>query len=199
MAGGGVPRVKLAKAPVLLKFLDNDNLVTFRQHWVNPGGNAKGDRPYLCRGTGCPLCKISLRSSQAVLYNVLQLSGGEPSNKVLMIGVKADESLIDQGSDAKGKLRISDGFWAVNRSGKGTSSQTNFQPVKERDLEDDWDEIYEYFDPDDLDDVIAEAQEHKFDPGEVVQETPLHELKQLARHLASDEDDEDDEDDDEDG
>ena len=81
---------------------------------------------------------------------------------------------------------------SVSKSGKGQTSQTNFRPVKDRDLEDDWEEVFETLDitADDLEGVIEEAMDHLYDDS-FVRVSTRKALEDVARHLA-DEDDEDD-------
>jgi len=84
----------------------------------------------------------------------------------------------------------------VSRSGKGNKSQTNFLPMKERDLEEDWEEIFETFDLADLPAIIEEAQEDLFDYS-IIQTHTAKQLRDIARHLSEDDDEDEDEDDDE--
>jgi hypothetical protein len=125
---------------------------------------------------------------------------GEPKNEYLQIGKRAYDSLIEQATDAKGTIRLEKDLWSVNKTGKGTSSQTNVRPVKVRDIQDDWEEVLENFESEDeadiiaeLDEIIAEAKENLFEISGVVQTSTLKQLRDVSKYLADDEDDEDDE------
>jgi hypothetical protein len=201
--GGGEGRITLDKTPILVKILEPEPLVSFRQHWLSQG-KGQGDRAYTCMGKAvCPVCKLGDRASLAVIINVLNLSAeGEPKNEYLQIGKRAYDSLIEQATDAKGTIRLEKDLWSVNKTGKGTSSQTNVRPVKVRDIQDDWEEVLENFESEDeadiiaeLDEIIAEAKENLFEISGVVQTSTLKQLRDVSKYLADDEDDEDDEDD----
>jgi hypothetical protein len=184
-AGGGADRVALGNEPILLKFLEDAPLVSFRQHWVPQGAN-QPDRPYTCVGTDCPICELGDKTSACIVYNVLVLSEeDEPSNKILQVGVRASKALEDAAKDQKGNIRIDKDFFAASRSGKGQQAQTNFRPVKQRDLEDDWPEVLEDFDLDELAGVIEEARENCFDPS-IVQTSTRKQLDEVAQYLADD-------------
>ena len=180
-AGGDIVRMTLRQESDLVKFLESENFVTYRQHWIAQGGG-QPDRPHTCIGVDCPLCALGDRGSQSIGYNVLHLStGGAPVNKVLQVGIKAHNALMEAATDkATGAIRIDRDYWAISRSGKGQQSQTNFRPVKQRDLEDDWSEVVEYFDIDDLPSIIKTAQAHCYDASIVQVETHAQ-LLEVAR------------------
>jgi hypothetical protein len=184
--------------PELIKFLEAAPFANFKQHWV-PQGKRQPDRPYTCPGTGCPLCKIGDVGSKAFCFNVLHLStGGDPEPKMLQVAVKAFEALKEAATprDAdRPKIRV--GYWAVTRSGKGQRSQTNFRPVKERDLEEDWSEIFEHFNFDELPDIIEEAKTQLLKP-DFVRPSTIAQLQKVARLLSEEGGDDDDDDADDD-
>ena len=193
---GSFSRLTLSREPELIKVLQNGPFVSYKQHWVRSGGN-QGDRPYTCPETDdCPLCAVGDRSpSKVFIFNVLHLStdDGEPKNKVLQIGITAYNSFKSTATPrGKDKPDFERDYWAVSRSGKGKQSQTNFNPVKERDLTEDWGEIFEGFKADELEDIVAESMDHLFDYTII----PVHSnkvLRDVARTLTEDEveDDED--------
>ena len=187
-AGASATRLALSGDPVLVKFLENEPFVTYRQHWMSQGGG-QPDRPYVCIGVDCPLCAIGDNASQTIAYNVLHLNtGGEPTNKVAYFGIRAYNALLEAASDkATGAKRVERDFWAVNRSGKGQQSQTNFRPVKQRDLEDDWTEILESFDIDDLPQIIENAKGNVFDFS-IVSVTSRQQLLEVAKFATSSDD-----------
>jgi hypothetical protein len=186
-----IPTLTLSKDPQLLVFLEDEPFVSYRQHWIDDGQSpGKGDRPYTCVGIDCPLCGIGDRPSASFMFNVLVLSAPDyPDQKVLRVAVTAYTALKEAAiSKTSGKPKLLGAYFTVSRSGTGTKSQTNFRTVKPRDLEEDWPEIFDNFEADDLPDMIEEAKGSCFGP-EVVDVTPVHTLKELAKYLASEEDD----------
>ena len=194
--GGGEGRITLDKTPILVKILEPEPLMSFRQHWLSQGKGA-GDRGYLCIGKPeCPVCKLGDRTALSVVINVLNLSvQGEPKNEYLQIGKRAWDSLSEQATDAKGVLRLEKDFWSVNKTGKSTSSQTNFRPVKLRDIKDDWPEVLEDVDLEELPEIIEEAKENLFGT-DIVQVHTKAQLREVSKYLSDDEGDDDDDDDD---
>lgn len=182
--GSGIQRIALSSEPCLIKFLESENFANYRQHWI-PAGAGQPDRPYVCIGFECPLCDIGDRTSATFMYNVLDMSASDgPTLKILQIATKANQALREASMDkVTGKPRRDRDFWAVSRSGKGQTSQTNFRPVKLRDLEDDWEEVLEHFDIADLDTVIGKAQDKCFDTS-IVTVTPKKALDEVVKYLA---------------
>lgn len=184
-SSSGPARLTLKPEPELIKFLQDEPFANYRQHWASVGG--QGNRPYTCSGRDaeCPLCGIGDNASATFAYNILHLSGGgEPEVKVLQLGIKAYKSLVDL-STKGGEASPSKDYWAINRSGKNQQSQTNFRPVKERDLEEDWEEILDFFSLDDLDDIIANAENHLYDVS-IVSVSTKKELRDISRIMAED-------------
>jgi hypothetical protein len=182
--GSGIQRIALGSEPCLIKFLEPENFANYRQHWV-PSGAGQPDRPYVCIGFECPLCDIGDRTSATFMYNVLDMSSSDgPTLKILQIATKANQALREASMDrVTGKPRRDRDFWAVSRSGKGQTSQTNFRPVKLRDLEDDWEEVLDHFDIADLDDIVGKAQDRCFDAS-IVTVTPKKGLDEVVKFLA---------------
>ena len=188
---GGITRLVLTGDPQLIKFLEPEPFGNFRQHWV-PQGAGQGDRPWTCcapSGADCPLCDIGNPGSATIAWNVLHLSETEaPSVKVFQIGIRAERALEEAARDrSNDEVLVTRDFWAVNRSGKGQQSQTNFRPVKQRDLEDDWSDVLNHFDIADLSSIIKKAKQECYG----LDIFPDHTTKQLmdaARILASLED-----------
>jgi hypothetical protein len=191
-AGGSGDWLNPDKTIQLIKFLQDVPLLSCRQHWLDTEGNAGQTvrRPYVCPGVGCPICALGDSPGPLYAFNVLHLSGSEqPRVKLLRLTTTGYQNLREVSADKKtGSPVIDRDFYAVQKTGAGTNSaRVVFRPVKERDLDDDWDEVYDHFDPDDLEDIIAEAQENLF-PEDVIKPTPMRELEKLARYLNDKED-----------
>lgn len=192
--GSGVVRLKLGGEPTLIKVLGPEEpFASYRQHWV-PQGGRNGDRPYTCIGknAGCPLCDLGDNAGQQICFNVLDLNNSEgPSVRLLQVGITAFQAFKTQATPrGKDKPLFDRGIWAVSKSGKGQQSQTNFRPVKIRDLEEDWPEVLENFDPADLDAIIEEAMDERYDMS-IIQTSTKRQLQEVAKYLTTDDDDDD--------
>lgn len=188
--GGDFPEeLKIDGNPTLVKFLEDEPFVSYRQHWVDNPPNGIRKKSWTCLEDDCPLCDLGDRPRTLTSFNVLHIStGGTPENKILTLGNKAVGQLEGFASDDKtGPLtRL---YWAISKSGKNQSTAYNFRPVKERDLEEDWE-----VDPADLEDLIEEAEERLYDDS-AVQVPTKKQMKEIAQGLVDDDDLDDDEDD----
>jgi len=136
----------------LIKFLEDEPFAVYRQHWIEtPVGTKK--KSWTCLEDPCPMCDIGDRPRQLTAFNIVHLTtGGAPENKIIVLGNKAAGQLKNYAEDEKtGPLtRL---YYSVSRSGKGQSSAYNWRPVKDRDLDEDWqieplsdDELDDFFD-----------------------------------------------------
>lgn len=189
-ASGGIDRLTLSSEPELFKVLGNDPdepFASFRQHWVSTG--REGNRPYVCIGQGCPLCELGDSGSATYLFNILHLSGGTaPTNKCLEIRGRTYTAFKEiAASRTTGKVQFDKDFWALSKTGAKANTQYNFQPVKPRDIKDDWSDVLEYFDLADMNAIIAKAKKKLYDY-KVIRTHTKKELRDIARYLADDED-----------
>ena len=126
--------LKLGETPQVVVFLENEPLVSFRQHWIE----RKGKRSFICMGKDCPLCAIGDRARTINYFNLVLLSAeGDPVNMIVVAGVQLSDQLHTHSvSERTGPLVK--GYWAISRS--GTTQRTNYglDRVKERDLVEDW-------------------------------------------------------------
>lgn len=192
--GGGVAWLRIEDRVELVKFLEDAPLTSYRQHWLESASTEGKARPYLCPGAKCPICAQGDSPAGYYLFNVLYLSGGAvPEVRVLQVNNTAYKNLKEVFADRKTGSPIIDAdgvFASVKKSGKGFQTRTTFTKVKERDLQDDWDEVFEYFDFKDLPDMLDDAMKDLYTPEEVSPKaTPRRELEKLAKYL--DEPDED--------
>jgi hypothetical protein len=131
-------RLKVATEEQVIKFLEDDPYTSYRQHWID----REGQKSFTCISNlhpkGCPLCDAGDRPSARFSFNVVVLAPGEePVLRSYEVGPRVVDQLKNlHQSDKTGPLPRH--YWAVSRSGKGSTSQTNHQVVKEADLEDDW-------------------------------------------------------------
>jgi hypothetical protein len=131
-------RLRVTEDPIIIKFIEDEPYATYRQHWVE----RQGQKSFTCIADldpkGCPLCDAGSRPSTRFAFNVLLLShDSDPVLKSYEVGPRVIDQLKNFHVDPR-QGPLSKHFWAVSRSGKGATSATNHQLVKERDLEE-WD------------------------------------------------------------
>lgn len=183
LKGGDFPdEMKITDEAELVKFLEDEPFASYRQHWVdNPPAGIK-KKSYTCLEDDCALCDMGDRPRTLTAFNVLHLStGGAAENKILILGNKAVGQLQGFADDPKtGPLdRL---FWAISKSGKKQSTAYNFQPVKERDLEEDWE-----IDPEDVAQEIEDAQDRVYDHT-AIQVPTKRQLRELVEGLLDEDD-----------
>lgn len=128
-------RLRVMEEPIIIKFLEDEPYASYRQHWVE----RSGQKSFTCIADidpkGCPLCDAGSRPSTRFAFNVVLLSSdSEPTIKSYEVGPRVIDQLKNFHNDPR-QGPLSKHFWAVSRSGKGATSATNHQLVKERDLE----------------------------------------------------------------
>lgn len=129
-------RLRVTEEPVIIKFLNDAPYATYRQHWVE----RSGQKSFTCiddiDDRGCPLCKAGNRPSMKFAFNVVLLSkDGDHSIKSYEVGARVIDQLKNFHQDPR-QGPLSKNYWAVSRSGKGATSATNHQMLRDRDLED---------------------------------------------------------------
>ena len=121
----------------VVKFLDTEPW-SYDQHFVK----RQGKQSFPCAGEGCPLCEIGVKVSQKVVYTLINLSHkGGPKVQTLEVGVTLDDTLAKYHEDKRtGPLHRL--YWALSRTERsgGGFGKYNYiiTPIKERDLEEDW-------------------------------------------------------------
>lgn len=132
-------RLKISNEPVLVKFLEDEPYTNFRQHWIERAGQ----KSFTCidgiNDKGCPLCDAGDRPSTRHCFNVALLSeDGEVTIKSYEVGPRVIDSLKNFHQDPR-QGPLTKHYWAISRTGKGATTQTNHQMVRERDMEEEWD------------------------------------------------------------
>ena len=131
-------RLKIDDKPVIIKFLEDEPYTTYRQHWIE----RQGQKSFTCiadmHPKGCPLCDAGHRPSARFAFNVALLSeDGDTTIKSYEVGPRVIDSLKNFHQDPR-QGPLPKHYWAISRSGKGPTSQTNHQMVRDRDLEEEW-------------------------------------------------------------
>ena len=110
-----------------------------RQHWIDRTG--PGQRSFTCIADdprGCPLCDAGHRASARYAFNVAVLEEGlDPVINSFEVGARVFSQLKNYHND-KRTGPLSKNYWAISKSGRGSTSATNTNMVRERDLPEDW-------------------------------------------------------------
>jgi len=131
-------RLKIEEKPVIVKFLEDEPYTSYRQHWVE----RQGQKSFTCLADihpqGCPLCDAGHRPSARFAFNVALMSeDGETVVRSYEVGPRVIDSLKNFHQDPR-QGPLPKHYWAISRSGKGPTSQTNHQMVRDRDLDEEW-------------------------------------------------------------
>ena len=164
----------------LIKFLEDEPFATYNQHWIE----RPGKKSFVCLGDDCPLCDIGDRPTAYAVFNILVVSEKSPALMTWEARPRLAE-LIESKSKAKQTKPLSKMYYSVTRTGKKSKATTTLEPVKERDLEEDWG-----IEP--LSDKALRAFEKDAWDDRSVVVTPRGELKKIARAVASGDDEDDD-------
>jgi len=157
----------------LIKFIGNEPM-SFMQHWVN----RPGKKSFISIGEGDPLVAVGSKPDQKFAFTVLNLSDEDPQLQLMIVGVRLCGQLEKLDSDKKtGPLNRPDIYWAVSKTGTGTKTSYTINPVKERDLAEDWG----------IDPVAAAELIKTMKPlgPEALHTSTKAELAEIAREIAS--------------
>lgn len=121
----------------LVKFLKGDPIAIYKQHWLN---EKAGRKSYVCIGSKCPLCREAGHSpDQKIAFTLLNFSTEEPEVQLLSVGPRLAAQFEKLHTDPKtGPLDDETRFWALSKTGKGNKTSYSINPVKARDLAEDW-------------------------------------------------------------
>jgi hypothetical protein len=132
---------KLSSEVKIVKFLDDEPLVTYHQHWVDE--IKEGKRSFNCLGEDCPLDEYGHKARSMAVFNVVDMSVDPPAVKTLTTGPMLSDILKNLSEEkATSPLNRDDLYWAMSQkrgSGKGNKTTYNVQAIKGRDLAEDWD------------------------------------------------------------
>jgi hypothetical protein len=126
---------KLYKVPDdegLILFLEDGPYASFLQHWCDwvPKGHKMS---YVCPQEDCPLDEVNDPVAR-VRFNILDLSGDVPMLRVFECGMTVTDTLDKYAKDEG----LGGRYFAIQMVGEKTR-RTQIRPVKNRDLEEDWD------------------------------------------------------------
>ena len=121
----------------VFKFLDeNGPFAIYKQHFLKQ--KTSGKRSYVCIGADCPLCvKLQDRPENKRAFTVVTLNSPEGMQRQMLIsGARLYQALHAAHYSPQGPL--TKGYWAIVRLGKGPQTTYTVTPIKERDLDEDW-------------------------------------------------------------
>lgn len=122
----------------LIRFLEDEPCATYKQHWCDwmPRGSKLS---YTCPGDDCPICdEAGDNPDLKTCFNIVDFTDPEfPVVKLLVVGIKVTQLIEKLHTDEK-TGPINEGYYSIGKSGDKKRTQTNIHPVKERDLEEDW-------------------------------------------------------------
>ena len=125
------------KKHLVFKFLDeNGPFAIYKQHFLKQ--KTSGKRSYVCIGANCPLCvKLGDRPENKRAFTVVTLNGEQGMQRQMLIsGARLYQALHAAHYSPQGPL--TKGYWAIVRTGTGPQTMYTVTPIKERDLEEDW-------------------------------------------------------------
>lgn len=126
-------RLRVEDEPILIKFLSDEPYASWRQHWIE----RTGQKSFVCISEfdNCPLCDAGNRPSIRIAFNVVLLaSDGNHGLRSYEVGPRVIDQLKNFHNDPR-TGPLSKHYWAVSKTGKGATSATAHQLVRERDLE----------------------------------------------------------------
>ena len=180
-----------AGAEVLVKFLDDDFIVTYYEHWIQEFQGDKRQMSFVCLGPAnpekgvkddCPLCAIGDEPKFYALINVVDLSNPRKPELKLWYATPNPGGLIEDEMDsleAKDKVINDPNLYYVASKKKERNNFFSYslKCVKARDLEEDG-----YGEP--LDEIeLAEFEEKAWDE-EVVRLNTRKDLQDIADELS---------------
>lgn len=162
----------------VVKFIDPTNsgpFAVYRQHWLNQV--TTGKRSFVSPGPNDALTvRLGSKPVQKYAFTVVNLS--EPDGfkrQILVAGNRLFGMLKEANANAKSGP-LTNGYWALTRTGKLQSISYAVNPVKERDLQEDWG-----IDPDKAAEFIKTVQPYD---KSAIRISSYEELERLADSLS---------------
>lgn len=124
----------------IVKFIDPTNsgpFAVYKQHWLNQV--TTGKRSFISPGPNDALT-VKLGSNPVQKYAFTVVNFSEPDGfkrQILVAGNRLFGMLKEANANAKSGP-LTNGYWALSRTGKLQSISYAVNPIKERDLQEDW-------------------------------------------------------------
>jgi hypothetical protein len=121
----------------IIKFLDpNGPFAVYKQHFLSQ--KTTGKRSYISLGANDPLCvKLGSKPEDKKAFSIANLSApGGVERQMLIASPRLYKTLHAAHFSPAGPLTKN--YWAISRTGKMQQTVYNLNPVKSRDLLEDW-------------------------------------------------------------
>lgn len=121
----------------IIKFLDQDGpFAVYKQHFLSQ--ITTGKRSFVSLGANDPLCvKLGSKPEDKKAFTIANLSAaGGPQRQMLIASPRLYKSLHAAHFSPAGPLTKN--YWAISRTGKMQTTVYHINPVKGRDLVEDW-------------------------------------------------------------
>lgn len=153
----------------IIKILDEEPFAVYSEHWLD---ERSGKKSFTCLGDDCPLCNVGDKARVYALFNIVDLRDPEdPKVSFWKCSQTVADILEGYAQDPKtSPINRFDLYWSIQKTGGGKKGrvQTHLNPVKARDLLDDWDieplseeEIEEFEDKAFEEDAVIEYSSRK--------------------------------------
>lgn len=158
----------------VVKFLDEDGpFAVYRQHFLSQ--KTDGKKSYISLGPNDPLCtKLGSKPEEKRAFSIVNLSApGGPRREMMIASPRLFKTLHASHFSPQGPLTKN--YWAVSRTGKMQTTTYHINPVKPRDLMEDWQ----------IDEATAETAVASFKPytRADIKEPTWEELEAIAASL----------------
>ena len=120
----------------IVKFIDEDGpFAVYRQHFLTQ--KTEGKRSYVSLGANDPLCtKLGSKPEEKRAFTIINLSAPGMPRQMLIASTRLFKTLHAAHFSPQGPLNKS--YWALSRTGKMQTTMYHVNPVKGRDLQEDW-------------------------------------------------------------
>lgn len=177
-------RFKVGDNEVLVKFLNDDFVITYYEHWIEEFKGEKRQMSFVCLGDDCPLCDIGDDPKFYALINVVDLSNPRKPALKLWYATPNPGGLVEDEMDSleeRDKTIDDPGFYYVVSKKKQRNNffAYSIKQVKARDLEEDG--YGEPLDKTELQDFADKAWGE-----DVVRINTRRDLKEIADELSGD-------------
>ena len=134
--------LKVTDEEQVIAFLEDEPVVAWAEHWIE----RKGKKSWVClksfgKDEKCPLCNMGDKPKAKTAYNVVLLDPKEdPCNALLICGPRL-EGVVAKAYNSKaggGQGCLTEGYYAISSNGKGGQTNYTMPPIKERDLDEDF-------------------------------------------------------------
>lgn len=164
------------KEAEIIKILDDEPFSVYAEHWLD---ERSGKKSFVCIGDDCPLCNVGDKPRVYAMFNIVDLR--DPEDPVVLpwkVSQTVADVLEGYANDKKtAPINRDDLYFSAKKTGGGKKGrvQTNLNPVKARDLLDDWD----------IEPLTAAeiAKFKRFEEDDVLEFYSRSDLKKIARDL----------------